>query len=82
MPFGALSVAGKTGTASATDREPAAWFACFAPTSGARYVMAVSIDQAGYGAAAAAPVARQALEYLASRPIASVQSRPSPAGTG
>jgi penicillin-binding protein 2 len=82
FPFGMLSVAGKTGTASATDREPAAWFACFAPTSGTRYAMAVSIDQAGYGAAAAAPVARQALEYLASHPIASVQSPSSPAGTG
>jgi len=82
FPFGSLPVAGKTGTASATDREPAAWFACFAPTGGARYAMAVSIDQAGYGAAVAAPVARQALEYLASHPIASVQSPPSPAETG
>lgn len=74
FPFGKLPVAGKTGTASATDREPAAWFACFAPTSGARYAMAVSIDQAGYGAAAAAPVARQAMEYLASHPIRPIQS--------
>lgn len=69
FPFGTLSVAGKTGTASATHREPAAWFACFAPTSDARYAIAVSIDQAGYGAAAAAPVARQALQYLASQPL-------------
>lgn len=75
FPFGTLAVAGKTGTASATGREPAAWFACFAPTSGARYAMAVSIDQAGYGAAAAAPVARQAMEYLASHPIRPIQSR-------
>jgi len=37
--------------------------------------MAVSIDQAGYGAAAAAPVARQAMEYLASHPIRPIQSR-------
>jgi penicillin-binding protein 2 len=74
FPFGTLSVAGKTGTASAIAREPAAWFACFAPSSDAQYAMAVSIDQAGYGASAAAPVARQALEYLASHPIASVRS--------
>lgn len=81
FPFGSLPVAGKTGTASATNREPAAWFACFAPTSGTRYAMAVSIDQAGYGAAAAAPVARQTMEYLTAHPILSVQSPP-PAGTG
>lgn len=69
FPFGTLSVAGKTGTASAVNREPAAWFACFAPASGSRYTMAVTIDQAGYGASAAAPVARQALTWLASHPI-------------
>jgi penicillin-binding protein 2 len=69
FPFGTLSVAGKTGTASATNREPAAWFACFAPANGSHYAMAVTIDQAGYGAAAAAPVAKQALGYLASHPI-------------
>jgi penicillin-binding protein 2 len=69
FPFGTLSVAGKTGTASAINREPAAWFACFAPASGSHYAMAVTIDQAGYGAAAAAPVARQALSYLTTHPI-------------
>jgi hypothetical protein len=31
--------------------------------------MAVTIDQAGYGASAAAPVARQALTWLANHPI-------------
>jgi penicillin-binding protein 2 len=70
FPFATLSLAGKTGTASVINREPGAWFACFAPTTGARYAMAVSIDQAGYGASAAAPVAKQAMEYLASHPIA------------
>ena len=34
-----------------------------------RYVVAVVIDQAGYGAAAAAPVARQIFEYLTAHPI-------------
>jgi penicillin-binding protein 2 len=75
FPFGVLSVAGKTGTASAIAREPAAWFACFAPSGGARYAMAVSIDQAGYGAAAAAPVAKQALAYLAAHPIGPVRAQ-------
>jgi len=74
FPFGTLSLAGKTGTASATGREPASWFACFAPTGGTRYAMAVEIDQAGYGASAAAPVAKQALEYLASHPVGGVRS--------
>lgn len=69
FPFGSLTVAGKTGTASAINREPAAWFACFAPVNGTHYAMAVTIDQAGYGAAAAAPVAKSALTYLTTHPI-------------
>jgi len=36
--------------------------------------MAVSIDQAGYGASAAAPVAKQALQYLATHPVSGVRS--------
>ena len=36
-----------------------------------RYVVAVVIDQAGYGAAAAAPVARQIFTYLTNHPVGS-----------
>jgi penicillin-binding protein 2 len=69
FPFDQLPVAGKTGTTSVTGHEPTAWFACFAPVTAPRYAMAVVIDQAGFGASAAAPVARDILQYSAVHPI-------------
>jgi penicillin-binding protein 2 len=48
---------------------PTAWFACFAPVTAPRYAMAVVIDQAGFGASAAAPVARTLLQYLDTHPV-------------
>jgi hypothetical protein len=38
--------------------------------------VAVVIDQAGYGAAAAAPVARDIFTYLSSHPVGTVNLRP------
>ena len=70
FPFDRLPVAGKTGTASVIGQEPTAWFACFAPVPAPRYAIAVTIDQAGFGASAAAPVARALLQYLLGHPIA------------
>ena len=69
-----IPLAGKTGTATestSSSVQPTAWFVAFGPTppSTPRYVVAVVIDQAGYGAAAAAPVARQIFEYLSAHPV-------------
>jgi len=69
-----LPLAGKTGTAtesSVAGVQPTALFVAYGPTPPAkpRYVVAVVIDQAGYGAAAAAPVARQIFEYLTAHPV-------------
>jgi penicillin-binding protein 2 len=69
-----IPLAGKTGTAtesSVTGIQPTALFVAFGPTppSQPRYVVAVVIDQAGYGAAAAAPVARRIFQYLTEHPI-------------
>jgi len=76
-----MLLAGKTGTAtesSNTSVQPTALFVAFGPTPPAtpRYVVAVVIDQAGYGAAAAAPVARQIFEYLTAHPIGPPNLRP------
>ena len=74
-----MPLAGKTGTAtesSNTNVQPTAWFVAFGPTSAPRYVVAVVIDQAGYGAAAAAPVARQIFTYLTNHPIGSADLHP------
>ena len=76
-----MPLAGKTGTAtesSVTGVQPTALFVAFGPTppSQPRYVVAVVIDQAGYGAAAAAPVARQIFTYLTAHPIGAPSLRP------
>ena len=59
-------VAGKTGTAQATERgheENVAWFVCFAPFDHPKYVVAVMVQGAsGHGGAVAAPIADRILE--------------------
>ncbi len=63
-------IAGKTGTADvAPTEEPTAWFVGFGPTADPQYVVVCVIDQAGYGATAAAPVVRDIYSYLATHPI-------------
>jgi penicillin-binding protein 2 len=59
-------VAGKTGTAQATERgheENVAWFACFAPFDHPKYVVAVMVQGAsGHGGEVAGPIADRILE--------------------
>ncbi|MGD0983715.1 MAG: penicillin-binding protein 2 [Acidimicrobiales bacterium] len=77
--YNGMPLAGKTGTAtesSNTNVQPTAWFVAFGPTSAPRYVVAVVIDQAGYGAQAAAPVARQIFNYLTNNPIGPADLHP------
>ena len=50
-------------------KEPTAWFVGFGPTADPQYVVVCVIDQAGYGATAAAPVVRDVFSYLASHPV-------------
>jgi penicillin-binding protein 2 len=61
-----VQVAGKTGTAQASERgheENVAWFACFAPYDHPKYVIAVMVQGAsGHGGAVAAPIADRILE--------------------
>ncbi len=67
--FAKWDIAGKTGTATVTVNDvvqPTSWFVAFGGPRGQapRYVVAVEINQAGFGASAAAPVARQIFNYL------------------
>src|SRR5947199_1176946 len=60
-----VQVAGKTGTAQATDRghkDTVAWFACFAPFENPKYVVAVMVQGGEYGGSVAGPVATRILE--------------------
>ena len=66
------AIAGKTGTAQAEGRNPvlqrkkedSAVFVAWAPRHDPRYVVAVVMEEAGFGGEAAAPVARRVLEAL------------------
>ncbi len=63
-------LAGKTGTAdTVAGKEPTAWFVGFGPTASPQYVVVCVIDQAGFGATAAAPVVRNVFSYLATHPV-------------
>jgi penicillin-binding protein 2 len=69
-----FKLAGKTGTASNPNKEaPTSWFVAFGPEPNPQYVVAVVIDQGGYGADASAPVVRTIYNYLYSHPVAPVQ---------
>jgi len=63
-------VAGKTGTAQATDRgqkEDIAWFCCFAPYDHPKYVIAVMVQGGAHGGSVAGPVAAHILEQCLAR---------------
>jgi penicillin-binding protein 2 len=58
-------VAGKTGTAQASDRghkDTIAWFACFAPFDHPKYVVAVMVQGGEHGGGVAGPIAHRILE--------------------
>lgn len=56
-----LEVCGKTGTAEVNGGKDHSWFTCFAPFNDPVLVVTVLIENGGYGAEAALPVARELL---------------------
>ena len=56
-------VYGKTGTAQHNDQADQSWYACFVPDTATTkpILVVVTVEQGGFGAAAAAPAARQIL---------------------
>lgn len=62
-------VAGKTGTATNPAGRSHSWFVAFAPAGAPRAAVAIIVENAGYGAAVAAPIAKWVLAAaLARRP--------------
>ncbi len=59
-----IKVAGKTGTAESGQETPHAWFLCYAPATQPKYVIAVCLENAGFGNALAAPTARKLVDTL------------------
>jgi penicillin-binding protein 2 len=68
FPFNTFPVAGKTGTAQAGNKQDTSLFVAFGPTFDPQYAVGVVMEEAGFGASAAAPVARRILEALAGKP--------------
>jgi penicillin-binding protein 2 len=75
FPFDKFDVYGKTGTATVAAGDistaPTAWFVGFGGPAGEqpKYVVVIEVDQGGYGAEAAAPVAKEVFDYLLAHPI-------------
>ena len=72
FPMASFPVAGKTGTAQAGDKQDTSVFTAFAPAGAPQFVVTAFLEEAGFGASAAAPVARRILEGLAGKPISPV----------
>jgi peptidoglycan glycosyltransferase len=62
-----VTVAGKTGTATNPHGPAHAWFVAFAPAEAPRVVVAVIVENAGYGAAVAVPIVRAVLRVALAR---------------
>lgn len=61
---GSLEICGKTGTAQNGSGADHAWFTSFAPKKKAKYVVTVIVENGGFGAASAMPVAKDVYGYL------------------
>ena len=62
-----ITVAGKTGSAQATDRgkdDMIAWFCCFAPFEKPRYAVCAMVQGGHHGGGVAAPIAQHILEQV------------------
>jgi len=62
-----LNVCGKTGTAENSKGRDHSWFVCFAPKDNPQIAMCVFVENAGFGAAEAAPIARRILQKFFGR---------------
>jgi len=60
-----IAVAGKTGTAQVEGKSPHAWFTCFAPYDHPQIVLTILVENGVEGSAAAAPVAKEVLNWWA-----------------
>lgn len=64
FPLDRIPVAGKTGTAPRKPFQSTSWFASMVPAGDPKYVIVVMIEQGGYGAQTAAPIARRIIDDI------------------
>jgi penicillin-binding protein 2 len=65
-------IAGKTGTAQVNNKEDTALFVAFGPATQPQFVVAVVLEQAGYGGVASAPVARRVFEEVSGNQLSNI----------
>jgi len=75
-----IGVAGKTGTAQHTGQTDQSWYVVLAPYPNPKIVVAVTIEQGGFGVDAAAPAARTILNAYFSQQDPSFQKKLANAG--
>ena len=76
-----VTIAGKTGTAQNPHGKDHAWFIAFAPVEHPKIAMAVLVENAGFGGAISAPIARELIRYYVkgeTLPVASSQKGTKP----
>ena len=64
-----MPVIGKTGTAQVSGKQDTSWFAAITnpdnpDTAVPQYVVVVMVDEGGFGASTAGPIARRVIDYL------------------
>ncbi|MEI7811910.1 MAG: penicillin-binding protein 2 [Ignavibacteria bacterium] len=64
-----INVAGKTGTAQNSHGEDHAWFIGFAPFEDPKIAVAVLVENAGFGATWAMPIAKSVIEAYLNKPV-------------
>jgi penicillin-binding protein 2 len=69
FPLAQFPIAGKTGTAQVAGKQPTSVFTSFAPATNPQFVVDAFLEQAGYGADAAAPVVRRIYDGLFNQPL-------------
>ena len=76
FPHDQFRVGAKTGTAQAPPKQDTALFAAFGPTEDPRYTISVVMEEAGFGASSAAPVARRIFDGILGLPLTPVVTAP------
>jgi penicillin-binding protein 2 len=75
FPLASFPLAGKTGTAQVVGKQDTSLFCAFGPVNDPRYVVAVVMEESGFGASSAAPVARRIFDGIAGvalKPVSTV----------
>lgn len=63
-PLDEIPMAGKTGSAEISGKQPFSWFASYGPTDDPKYVAIAVVEQAGFGSQVAGPVVRRIMDEL------------------